>query len=149
MDAENSRSGSDPIRRQGAGRPFLPGVSGNPGGRPSGTKEVSALAREHTAEALQTLLRLMKSSPRDEVRARCAETLLDRGWGRAPVSVAVEIGTRVSLTGVSPEEWAALAALRHLVRPALPATVEVEALPHGASASTSDDGQLQATEEPK
>ena len=37
------------------GKPFRKGQSGNPGGRPKVVAEVKELAREHTAEAIETL----------------------------------------------------------------------------------------------
>ena len=58
------------------------GQSGNPGGRPRGTAEVAQLARAHTGEAIETLVRWMREG---EARAAiaAAEALLNRGWGRA------------------------------------------------------------------
>jgi hypothetical protein len=38
---------------------FRPGVSGNPGGRPKEVREIKALARERTPEALETLTKIM------------------------------------------------------------------------------------------
>jgi hypothetical protein len=37
--------------------PFKPGQSGNPGGRPKGWAEVNALARQHTAAAIEALVK--------------------------------------------------------------------------------------------
>jgi len=41
------------------GKPFQKGQSGNPGGRPKVVAEVKELAREHTAEAIETLVSIM------------------------------------------------------------------------------------------
>ena len=67
-----------PGRRLGGatGRGFMPGRSGNPAGRAKG---IEALAREHTAAAIATLVAALKD-PRHKVAA--ATALLDRGWGR-------------------------------------------------------------------
>ncbi len=57
--AENSeRSASK--RRRGPGRPFTPGVSGNPGGRPKSVKEVQELASTFTEEAVLALVSTMR-----------------------------------------------------------------------------------------
>jgi hypothetical protein len=63
---------------------FAPGQSGNPGGRPKGIREVEAIAREHTAAAIKTLVTIMndpKAPPAGRVSA--SQALLDRGWGKA------------------------------------------------------------------
>ncbi len=87
--------------------------------------EVSAEARKHTTEALGTLVGLMRASPKDEVRCRAAEAILDRGWGRPAMSLSVDLAAaRVDLAQVSQAEWEALAVLRHAVRPALPPAAE-------------------------
>jgi hypothetical protein len=64
------------------GRPFPRGSSGNPKGRPKEHKEVQAAAREHTIEAISTLVFWLRSGgPRASIMA--ADMLLDRAWGRA------------------------------------------------------------------
>ena len=60
------------------------GKSGNPGGRsprvgPNG-ETAAQLARQHTAEAIETLAAGMKA-PDWYVRVQCANSLLQRGWG--------------------------------------------------------------------
>lgn len=68
---------------------FGAGQSGNPGGRKR-DKELTALAREFTEEALKTLADVMRDAgqmARDRVKA--AEVLLDRGWGKARESVEI------------------------------------------------------------
>jgi hypothetical protein len=68
--------------------PFKPGQSGNPGGRPKGWAEVNALARQHTAAAIEALV---KSLDDRRTRVQAAQALLDRGWGK-PMQ-AVELAT--------------------------------------------------------
>src|SRR5262245_23487403 len=52
------------------------------GGRPKASLEVRALAGEHTAEALHTIVEIMRNSRSDSVRLATAEAIFDRGWGR-------------------------------------------------------------------
>ena len=66
---------------------FLPGRSGNPGGRPKDEHRVGELARSYTAEAIDTLVDLMRHGKDERVRGTAAQALLDRGWGKAKVEV--------------------------------------------------------------
>ena len=43
--------------------------------------EVETLARDHTLEAIETLVDLMRNGAPDTVRAAAANALLNRGWG--------------------------------------------------------------------
>jgi hypothetical protein len=75
-------------QRRGPGRPFQPGASGNPGGRAKpGSLDIAALARSHAPEAIAALVRGLKD-PKHYVHA--AQVLLDRGFGRAPQTIAVD-----------------------------------------------------------
>lgn len=68
--------------KRGRGRPFKPGQSGNPGGRPKENAEVKALAREHTETAIQTLVHYCKQRKDAGAAVRAAQELLNRGWGK-------------------------------------------------------------------
>lgn len=98
-------------RRRGAGRPFAKGDSRiNIGGRPKKDIVLAEAAREHTAEALGTLVELMRDSDNDSTRRAAASELLDRGWGRAPQTINLGGGVKLhyKLDGVSKEEQVAL-----------------------------------------
>lgn len=75
--------------------PFTPGHRlsvGNRGGRPKRTPEASdaqTLARKYTKEAIDGLLELARHAEEANVRARCWETLLARGWGKEAQAVQV------------------------------------------------------------
>ncbi|MDR3537829.1 MAG: DUF5681 domain-containing protein [Acetobacteraceae bacterium] len=63
--------------------PFMPGQSGNPGGRPRALKDVEEAARAHTTDAIRTLASICKSRKApDAARVAAANALLDRAWGR-------------------------------------------------------------------
>ena len=68
---------------------FLPGFSGNPGGRPKDEFKVAELARSYTVEAVETLVDLSKD---DKARGTASQALLNRGWGKAKVEVATSGG---------------------------------------------------------
>jgi hypothetical protein len=94
------------------GKPFKKGQSGNPGGRPKVIAEVKELAKEHTVEAIQTLVSIMtnpKFAPAARVTA--ANALLDRGYGRPPQHITGEVAAsyvaRLPEPAKSAEEWLA------------------------------------------
>ena len=68
---------------------FLPGISGNPGGRPPEVGNVRELAREYTEEAIETLVDLMRHARSDAACGAAAQALLDRGYGKS-VAVALD-----------------------------------------------------------
>lgn len=67
---------------------WKPGQSGNPLGRPPRHLDLAALAREHTVEAVEKLVEVMRGD--DPSRALYAvQQLLDRGWGK-PITPIVD-----------------------------------------------------------
>ena len=63
------------------------------------------MARAYTTDAINTLAGLMKGADKDAVRAYCANSLIDRGWGKPnqPVTGAdgksIEILVRTIVDG--------------------------------------------------
>jgi hypothetical protein len=74
------------------GRQFKPGQSGNPGGRPKMIVRVAEAARQHTWEAIETLVEVMRdkaATASARVMAACA--VLDRAWGKPAQSLDVNV----------------------------------------------------------
>ena len=91
------------------GRPFQPGSSGNPGGRPRTVHSIQELARKHTIEALDVLVQIMlneKAPPNARVAA--ANTLLDRAYGKAPTFSTTDPGTFKRAIDMTDEELVAI-----------------------------------------
>ena len=59
------------------------GKSGNLGGRPKDEHRVSELARSFTAEAIETVVDLVRHGKDKRVRDTAAQALPDTGWGKA------------------------------------------------------------------
>ncbi len=72
-------------------KPFAPGQSGNPGGRPRIPDDVKALARSFTREAIMTAAEIMRNAEETgTARMSAVNTILDRGWGKAPQHITTE-----------------------------------------------------------
>jgi hypothetical protein len=66
-----------------------------------------SLSRLHTAEAIGTIVEVMRTSHKPEARLKAAETLLDRGHGRAVqavISVPARHAVALKLAAMSDDE---------------------------------------------
>lgn len=88
-DAAKSAETARPV----VGRPFQPGQSGNPTGRPKGlAKRARELVGDDGTRVLEFLATVMDDeSARLGDRIEAAKLLLERGFGRAPIEVQGEL----------------------------------------------------------
>ena len=96
-----------PHKQPPAGKPFVKGRSGNPGGRPAIIAEVRDLARAHTSDAIAALVEIVKGGKAEAARVSAAEALLNRGWGKPPQDINTTI--RRTISDFTDDELAAIA----------------------------------------
>jgi hypothetical protein len=92
------------------GRPFRPGHSGNPGGRPRGFAEIAELARSYAPAAIELLATIMNAEDMPPAaRVGAANALLDRGFGKPSSAVAIggdPDGEPIKVQDLTPEDRA-------------------------------------------
>lgn len=90
MNTPESRAitGDDTCESRASTGRFVPGVSGNPGGRPKDEHRIAELARSHGPAALERLVQL-KDSKDERVALSACVALLDRGYGKPAQAIAV------------------------------------------------------------
>lgn len=81
---------------------FQKGVSGNPGGQPKWVVDVKRLCQEHTVEAVEKLLEIMRTAPLPKDQSAAAQYLLDRAHGKPVQAIAGDPdGAPVNITGLT------------------------------------------------
>ncbi len=56
--------------------------------------EIRSLARSHTDEAIKTLVGIMRNGATEPARVAAANSVLDRGWGKAVQHIEAEVTRR-------------------------------------------------------
>ena len=71
---------------------FQKGHSGNPKGRPQKDKDLAEKARVYTELSIVTLVEVCGDlEEKGSARVAAARELLDRGWGKAPQVINLEV----------------------------------------------------------
>jgi hypothetical protein len=68
---------------------YLPGNSGNPGGASEAKREMQALARSHSVEAIERAVEMMRNSKSEAIQLGAISMILDRAFGRPKPEVEV------------------------------------------------------------
>ena len=85
---------------------FVPGQSGNPGGRPKTLAIVQNLARSYTETSIKVLGEIMEDEDeRGATRIAAIQVLLDRGWGRPLTRIDVSDDNFENLTNAELEAF--------------------------------------------
>lgn len=80
------------------GVPFKKGESGNPGGRPKVPEEVKEMLRAAAPQAVQLLVDTLNNDKvKTDLRIKCAETLLDRAYGKATQPIEGNMDNKVKI----------------------------------------------------
>ena len=98
--AESSPKSSEKKRR-GPGRPFKPGQSGNPGGRPKMSEDVREMLKAATPKAVKLLVSVMDDDgQKAALRMDAAKTIIERVYGKPlqPIDSTISGGLDVGLS---------------------------------------------------
>ena len=74
---------------------FKPGQSGNPSGRRAEDRKIKLLARQHTENAVKTLVSIMEKADTDASRVAAANAILDRAYGKPKQIVDAQLVKRI------------------------------------------------------
>lgn len=71
---------------------FVKGQSGNPGGRTKGVSDLRELCRKFTPEGIDLLMDIARNGQKEAARVTAINSIIDRGYGKAPTTLADEDG---------------------------------------------------------
>jgi hypothetical protein len=122
---------------------YLPGQSGNPGGRPKSQSRVQLWFLKHALEAggiIVDIARNAQGTKAEAMKLAACREILDRSLGRAPQSVdlAVDLSVNKRLDEMTAEELMEFRAKYVAVTTAAPAMIE-----HVLAADEANEPQLE------
>lgn len=106
VKTDKSKSGSRLDRFGDKHKPFLPGQSGNPNGRPKKVQQVVDKAQANADKALTKLVKLIDSDD-DRVALQAAQAVLDRAVGKPKQTI--EDGRKSGASDYTVDELRAIA----------------------------------------
>ena len=126
------------------GRGFVPGQSGNPGGRPKGlSRRVREIVGQDGEAIIECMFSVMNNeSERTADRLEAAKWLSDRGFGRAIQGLEIDVAQRgyLDVTQVSTEDLEALLVIAEKYQLDAGEVVESGRLEIGSSSLPADNG---------
>lgn len=91
MEIDVVKTEESSVQRDSKGR-FLPGQTANRGGRPRRLQEFTELAQQHTPEAFEAVLDVLRDpEAKTADKLKAADMILDRGLGKPLQANQVEI----------------------------------------------------------
>jgi hypothetical protein len=113
---------------------YAPGQSGNPNGRPRSASTAQLYMLRYFREAADLLVQIMRTgSKEDAVRLAAIKEVLDRGLGKAPQAINLDLTMDRQLKDMSPDE------LREFKQRYVAATTMAPALIDQVVAAEEDD----------
>lgn len=92
---------SEPAIRRRQDGTFEKGVSGHPEGRSKAERDIVELARQRGPEVIKRLFYIaMRGSPSNPTTVLAAKLLLERGYGKAPITIGDGKGNTVQIGGI-------------------------------------------------
>jgi len=104
---------------------FAPGQSGNPNGRPQSASTAQLYMLRYFREAADLLVQIMRTGGKEDVvRLAAIKEVLDRGLGKAPQAIALDLTMSKQLVDMTPDELREFRARYVAAATAAPAAID-------------------------